>query len=343
VARLRNRIRKADYFTDGELLRWPRDKRTTYSGLWALAEDSGCLEDDPFTWKLVLWPSPLDADITVEMLATWRDELVDADKLVPYEAEGKRHLFIRTFHDHEHPRNPQSPGLPLPPWVTWEPSARDSRKGTYVVAGVLPRFRINDATTVVSDATTVVSDATTVPALPCPALPCPEEHLSTAAAADVPATLVLAAEEAPETHPFADFWAAYPNKQGKAEAMRRWQKMSSTDREAAQQAAALMGECVRCGYREPTYCPHGSTFLNQRRWEEWYVHGALRAPPGYEPEPAQRGVAAPRKLDSVSNAEDRVLTCDRCQQEVSAEQMERAKFIPGKGWRHHASDCGRCP
>jgi hypothetical protein len=117
MSRLRNRIRKADYFSDGELLRWPRDKRTTYSGLWAIAEDSGCLEDDPFMWKMLLWASPLDADITVELLTTWRDELVAAGKLIPYEAEGKPYLYIRTFLQHEHPRNPQRPDLPLPEWI----------------------------------------------------------------------------------------------------------------------------------------------------------------------------------------------------------------------------------
>ena len=117
MSRLRNRIRKADYFTDGELLRWHRDKRATYTGLWALAEDSGCLEDDPFTWKLLIWGSPLDADITVELLTQWRDELVAAEKLIPYEAEGKRYLFVRTFHQHELPKNPAPPDLPLPEWV----------------------------------------------------------------------------------------------------------------------------------------------------------------------------------------------------------------------------------
>ena len=120
MTRLRNRIRKADYFTDGELLRWHRDKRTTYTGLWAIAEDSGCLEDDPFTWKLLIWASPLDADITVELLAQWRDEMVAAGKLIPYEADGKAFLYIRTFHQHEHPRNPQRPDLPLPPWIKCE-------------------------------------------------------------------------------------------------------------------------------------------------------------------------------------------------------------------------------
>ena len=131
MTRLRNRIRKADYFTDGELLRWHRDKRYTYSGLWAIAEDSGCLEDDPFTWKLVLWSSPLDADITVELLTQWRDELVAAGKLVPYTADGKAFLYIKTFLQHEHPRNPQRPDLPLPPWVRCESvqgTAKDGKR-----------------------------------------------------------------------------------------------------------------------------------------------------------------------------------------------------------------------
>lgn len=131
MARLRNRIVKADYWTDSELLRWSRDKRESYRGLWAVAEDSGCLEDDPWGWKLLIWPSPLDADITAELLEQWRDELIEAGKLVPYQANGKRYLWIRTFHDHEKPRNPQSPNLPLPPWVRWIPNATDPRKGQY--------------------------------------------------------------------------------------------------------------------------------------------------------------------------------------------------------------------
>lgn len=129
MARLRNRIRKADYFTDGELLRWHRDKRATYSALWALAEDSGCLEDDPFMWKMTIWPSPLDTDITVETMQQWRDELVEAGKLIPYTVKGKPFLFIRTFHQHEMPRNPQMNDLPLPPWVKRETVEGVDKKG----------------------------------------------------------------------------------------------------------------------------------------------------------------------------------------------------------------------
>ena len=120
MARLRNRITKADFYTDPELLRWHRDKREFYRRLWAIAEDSGCLEDDPFGWKLILYPSPLDADVTLDMMGGWRDELTGAGKLIPYEADGKGYLYVRNFHQHEQPRNPQRPDLPLPPWVHYE-------------------------------------------------------------------------------------------------------------------------------------------------------------------------------------------------------------------------------
>jgi hypothetical protein len=119
MARLRNRQLKATFWTDGELLRWHRDKRWVYQSVWDMAEDSGCVEDDPFEWKLTAWGSPLDVDMTVEVIEQYRDEFVAAHKLVPYEAEGKRYLFCKNFHQHERPRNPQSPDLPLPPWVKW--------------------------------------------------------------------------------------------------------------------------------------------------------------------------------------------------------------------------------
>lgn len=174
MARLRNRICKADYWGDGDLLRMPRDMRETYRGLWAVAEDSACLEDDPFTWKLLLWPSPMDADITVELITEWRDQLLEQDKLIPYQVAGKRYFFIEPFHRHEHPRNPQINDLPLPPWVQWIPSETDRRKGTYKVDWDLleaithPKQDLND------DSTTVVQGLTPArPAPPCPVLPCP--------------------------------------------------------------------------------------------------------------------------------------------------------------------------
>jgi hypothetical protein len=135
--RLRNRTINAEFWTDPELLRWHRDKRATYEGLWCLCEDSGCLEDDAFGWKLAIWPSPLDSDITVEVLQQWRDEMVADGKLIAYEADGKKYVYLKNFHQYQRPRNPQSPNLPLPSFVTWECNDKDTRKGHYVLTSVV--------------------------------------------------------------------------------------------------------------------------------------------------------------------------------------------------------------
>ena len=162
MSKLRNRITKATFWVDGDLLRWHRDKRFFYHSLWALAEDSSCVEDDPFGWKCAAWPSPIDTDMSVERIVEWRDELVAVRKAVPYESDGKRGLYLPDMARHENPRNPQRPDLPLPSWVEWIPNATDPRKGSY-------SHHFDPLTC----CTTYQTEDSTVPALPCPALSCP--------------------------------------------------------------------------------------------------------------------------------------------------------------------------
>lgn len=136
--RLRNRIVKATFWNDPELCRWGRDKRDFYRSLWACAEDSCCLEDDMFGVKMAAWPSPLDKDMTVEQFEAWRDEMLaeakpgKPAKLVRYEVDGESYLYIPAMAQHERPRNPQAPDLPLPAWVSWVINDSDSRKGSYL-------------------------------------------------------------------------------------------------------------------------------------------------------------------------------------------------------------------
>jgi hypothetical protein len=158
--RLRNRIIKATFYTDPELCRWPRDKREFYRSLWACAEDSCCLEDDMFGVKLAAWPSPLDADMTVERFEEWRDEMIADGKLVRYESQGQPYLYLPTMAEHERPRNPQAPDVPLPEWVEWTPHGSDQRKGLY-----------NHSTTLVQG---LYNASTTLPVLSCPVLSCPD-------------------------------------------------------------------------------------------------------------------------------------------------------------------------
>jgi len=132
--RLHNRQIKATFWNDTDLLQWPRDKRWFYEGLIQLADDSGCLEDSPFAFKLNLFPSPVDADITVDLLAKWRDELIEDGKLVRYRVGKKDYLYLTNFHKHQSLKNPEKPDVPLPPWIRWEPYESNNRAGKYVVS-----------------------------------------------------------------------------------------------------------------------------------------------------------------------------------------------------------------
>ncbi len=131
--KLHNRQIKAEFLTDPELLEWHRDKRWFYEGLIQLADDSGCLEDSPFSFKLEIFKSPLDADITVEVLSQWRDELLADGKSIRYQVGRKNYLFLTKFHKHQTLKNPQAPSEPLPPWIEWKPYQSNQSSGKYII------------------------------------------------------------------------------------------------------------------------------------------------------------------------------------------------------------------
>jgi len=259
VARLRNRILKADFWSDGELLRWPREKRFTYSGLYAMAEDSGCVEDDTFTWKCLLWTSPFDADITVEMLDQWRDEMCEAGKLVPYSDHGDQLLFIRAFHEHEHPRNPQSPNLPLPPWVRWVPGNREEKtRGHYEVDDVAEK-RAEKKKPAAKAGTDVVKS------------------------------------NGKDDGSFEIFWAFYPRHEGRKTAEVAWRNISKANHELAIGVAQVMGDLFRYGQKEKKYIPMPTTFLHQERWEDWREG----VPAGWQDESQDRAAQQASTLEAA--------------------------------------------
>jgi len=249
MARLRNRMLKADFWQDGDLLRWPRDKRMTYAGLFSVAEDSGCLEDDTFLWKCMIWSSPLDADITVDLIDQWRQELLDDHKLIPYEVAGEEHLFIASFHEHEHPRNPQSPNIPLPPWVEFVAGDRSKKtRNTYVI----------------------------------------DRPLLDKAAGKKPSKAVAKVEK-PRTNgkddgSFDIFWAFYPRRDNKLKAQTAWRYLTKAERELAIGVAEIMGVLFDNGQKERRHIPMPTTFIHGKRWEDWREG----IPAGWEDESSSR-------------------------------------------------------
>ena len=135
--RLHNRQVKAGFWTDSELLRnFTRDERMFYQGLWQLADDSGCLEYDPWAFKIHLYP--LDSDITPEIIEQCIEKFTKHNKLIHYEIDDKKCLFIKNFHKHQNlnkPTPPNKESVPLPPFIEWIKG--DSRnKSQYIVGDV---------------------------------------------------------------------------------------------------------------------------------------------------------------------------------------------------------------
>ena len=102
-----------------------------YCGLWGIADDSGCLENDPRKIKHKLFPTK--EIITNNVITGWLDKYIQLKKLLPYEGKGKALLFIVHFPDHQSPPNPTAPKLPLPAWLVPVPSDSNRRWGRYEV------------------------------------------------------------------------------------------------------------------------------------------------------------------------------------------------------------------
>jgi len=67
---------------------------------------------------------------------------------------------------------------------------------------------------------------------------------------------------------FDTFWRCYPNKQGKSEARKRWARMTPAERCEAADTLGMWVEFWKLAGTEQRFIPHGSTWLNQRRWED---------------------------------------------------------------------------
>ena len=283
MARLRNRQVKAEFWTDGELLRWPLAKRHFYQGLWALAEDSGCLEDDTFTWKLQLFPSPLDADVSIERLEQWRDELVACGKLRRYEAAGKRYLYLTTFHDHEAPRNPQRADLPLPRWLKVldkEGVSADGKRWTrcrYMVDDEHATEPADVCTDNEPSQTEGDTDSVQTPYKLCTdSVPSPQSR--PVPSRSVPLGKALATRQAktsssPDAHYSAAFlawWEAFGHVGSKADASalyEHWRQAGTAEDDLLHAARSYRAHCEAAGQHRV----HARTFLAKKpnRWREW--------------------------------------------------------------------------
>lgn len=108
MARLRTL--KPEFFTHELLAELGPLHRLLYAGLWCHADREGRLEDRPRYLKTVILP--YDACDVDRMLS----DLEGKGFIRRYEGEGKRCIYIPTFHTHQNPHFKEKPSvLPAPP------------------------------------------------------------------------------------------------------------------------------------------------------------------------------------------------------------------------------------
>jgi uncharacterized protein YdaU (DUF1376 family) len=91
--------------------------------------------------------------------------------------------------------------------------------------------------------------------------------MAAAAAPVEPAAIVEQVRAPKEVGPaFEEFWSVYPNKKGKAEAIKIWDKLKPDDRRAAIESVAIY-----CRSKEVLrgYAKHGRTYLHQKIWMDY--------------------------------------------------------------------------
>ncbi len=124
---------------------------------------------------------------------------------------------------------------------------------------------------------------------------------------------VLAVDNSEQGDRFTEFWTLYPRKVGKAEAEKRWAKMSVTSRVIAIAAAGHLATYARAQGAELRFIPHPATFIGPKRTYEDWANGM---PAGYGAQSA-----APKRD-----------ACPDCETDLTFDEEGRP-HCPYCGWR----------
>lgn len=267
----RQRMIRPEFFTDADLLELPPLTRLLFIGLWTVADREGRLRDRPKNIKLAILPGD-ECDIDAML-----DELQAIGSIRRYEVEGQALIDIPGFVTYQHCHHRETAST-LPPFkFTRAKKVPNSRE-----ASGQPQ-----ASTCQGTAQPVASTSTST---------------STSEERPLSTSVDIVKKPRPNDDGFADFWRPYPKKAGKKDALLRWRRMNEGQRQRAVAVAQAVAYAVVNGYREITYVPMGSTFLNGERYEDWYDESGTMVVPG-DYAPAGNGKKKQREIDeSIARA-----------------------------------------
>lgn len=241
----RSRNIKPGFFTNEVLAELPFDVRLLFIGLWTIADRDGRLEDRVIRIRMTIFPAD-SVDVEAGLQA-----LHDSGFILRYAVDGARYIQILAWAKHQNPHYKE-------------------------VRSVIPAPQMPEAfglcVSTKPEACTGIQDGK-APDKP-EALP-PVHDTKTGLIPDslnlIPDSRALE-QRAARLRPkcadrFDEFWAEYPVKKGKADALKTWaakrldgiadQIIADVKRRKAEDRQWLDG-----------YAPHGSTYVHGRGWED---------------------------------------------------------------------------
>ncbi len=257
----RARTIKPGYFTNELLAQCDPLARILFAGLWCLADKDGRLEDRPVRIKAAVLPYDMcDPDKLLDQLHT-------CGFILRYTVDGTRALQIAKWDKHARPHPNEASGeLPEPP----EEIVKLHECSCNSTAGCALSFNSNSnscltplppaggasvsETTVQDLKPETAQDASEVEANPS------QGHVGQKTARSLGNALPG----------FDDFWAAYPKRANKKDAVVAWRKIAPDQQTREKILASLEAQKRSREWtaEEGRYIPHPHRWLNKRRWED---------------------------------------------------------------------------
>lgn len=291
----RTRSIRPGFFLNEKLAEVEPLGRLLFAGLWTIADKRGRLEDRPRRIKAELLPyDDCDVDDLLNKLST-------GGFIHRYIVNGERYIEIVNFEKHQHcPGSEAESTIPASNDAGAQILAQSAQDIAQHAQDVVPVSCISYLVSCKKDNANALShararasecegtreqgkEAGTPPLSPegAPALsqkeppPRAEEKLSLAVERPAPTVkqkLTVPATTAKDRirERFAEFWSAYPKKQGKGAAEKAFLKISPTASLHETMIAAVRAAVLSRQWREQNgrFIPNPATWLNQRRWED---------------------------------------------------------------------------
>ena len=108
----RSRVIKPEFWSDEKLAKVSLQARLVFIGLWMTSDDAGTTKGHPIWLKSQIFPYD---EITIKQFETWLNELIQLKRVLPYDVNGEKYLYIPGFIKHQKISHPSPAKNPTPP------------------------------------------------------------------------------------------------------------------------------------------------------------------------------------------------------------------------------------